>query len=471
MSHTILIVDDKPENLSLLKSILESKGFFVHQAASAKFAISLIKKNIGRYALAIVDFHMPEVNGDQATKMFHEIDPGLQVINITGDDSDETADKCHKAGSFLVLPRLISHIRLVSIVESYCKRFDQKSISHVVSPPKITSDVEKYIATFNMVGVSEQTKNACELIDRYARRPEIVLIVGENGTGKEKIAKAIHEKSKFSSGPFISVNCTAITVGIIESELFGHVKGAFTGAIGAKKGFFKEADGGTIFLDEIGDLPLSVQVKFLRVLQEKEITPVGSSISVKTNVRVISATNADLEKAVKRGTFREDLYYRLNVLPIELAPLRKRTSDIEPLVLHFLNEWKNKTGEKREITQNALSTLLKYSWPGNVRQLENAVTRMLAQYSDEKLDVNHIDKTFLTKKNESNIESYDDALELWSHYKVETFHREREVLEKIVVMSGSMTKASKLIGIAKSTLHDKLKGLGVQINKLWEDEV
>lgn len=289
MSHTILIVDDKPENLNLLKSILEAKGLQVHQAGSAKFAMSLLRKNTGRYALAIVDFHMPEINGDDATKMFHEVDPTLQVITITGDDSDATADKCHRAGSFLVLPRLVSHQRLVSIVESYCKRFDDKSNFLAANSSQSANEVEKYIETFNMVGASEQTKSVCDLIMRYAQRPELVLINGENGTGKEKIAKAIHEKSKVNEGPFVSVNCGAINMGLIESELFGHAKGAFTGSVGIKKGFFKEADGGTIFLDEIGELPLNIQVKFLRVLQEMEITPVGSSQSVKINVRIVAA--------------------------------------------------------------------------------------------------------------------------------------------------------------------------------------
>lgn len=470
MGHIVLIVDDKPENLSLLKSILETRGLQVHQAGSAKFALSLIRKNIGRYALAIVDYHMPETNGDQAITMFHEIDPNLQVITMTGDDSDETADKCHKAGSFLVLPRLVSHQRLVSIVESYCKRFENQTGSLTISPSKAATDVEKYIESFNMVGASEQTKYVCSLVDRFAQRPELILLRGENGTGKEVVAKAVHEKSKVRGGPFISVNCGAINGGIIESELFGHAKGAFTGAVGVKKGFFKEADGGTIFLDEIGELPLNAQVKFLRVLQESEITPVGSSQPVKIDVRVIAATNVDLEAAVKKGTFREDLYYRLNILNIELSPLKKRQADIEPLIRHFLNQWKNKTGESREVSQNAVEVLKRYSWPGNVRELENAMIRLLAQYSDSKLDVQHLDKRFFKGPNEKPTEQTKDALDLWNQHQIETVEREREVLTKIVLMSGSMTKAAKLIGVAKSTLHDKLKGLGLQINKLWEGE-
>lgn len=471
MNHTILIVDDKPENLNLLKSILEKKGLQVHQAGSAKFAASLLKKNSGRYALAIVDYHMPEINGDDATKLFHDIDPDLQVITMTGDDSDETADKCHKAGSFLVLPRLVSNQRLVSIVESYCKRFESKnSPVAVLDDSQNMTEVEAYIKSFDMVGASDQTKLACSLVDRFSQRDESVLIYGENGTGKEKIAKAIHQRSKVNSGPFIAVNCGAISVGLIESELFGHTKGAFTGAVGIKKGFFQEASGGTIFLDEIGELPLNLQVKFLRVLQEREVTPVGSSQPVKIDVRIIAATNVNLESAVKKGTFREDLYYRLNVLNIELMPLKKRQKDIEPMIRHFLNQWKMKTGESRELSQNALAVLKKYSWPGNVRELENAMIRILAQYSDLKLDVHHLDKRFKATSDEP-IDYADDALDLWNQYKIESSDRERLVLEKIVVMSGSMTKAAKLIGVPKSTLHDKLKSLGMQSVKLTEGEV
>lgn len=470
VNHLILVVDDNPENLKILKSTLESKGLQVHQATSAKFALSLIRKNIGRYALAIVDYHMPDINGDEASIMFHGVDPGLQIITITGDDSDETADKCHKAGSFLVLPRLVSSQRLVSIVESYCQRFqDRMKVMSVVSPEEKT-DIEKFILSFNMVGGSEQTKQVCTLIERYAQRPESVLVIGENGTGKEKVARAIHDKSKVSSGPFIPVNCGAISPSLIESELFGHTKGAFTGAVGVKKGFFKEADGGTIFLDEVGELPLALQVKFLRALQEKEITPVGSSQSVKINVRVIAATNVDLEKAVKKGLFREDLFYRLNVLNIELLPLRKRPKDIEPLIRHFLEQWKNKTGESRELTRGAVAILKNYSWPGNVRDLENAMTRLLAQHSESKLDVQHLDKRFKAVSEENN-EQVQDAIDLWNLHKVETAQKEKEVIAKIIQMSGSMSKAAKLIGIAKSSLHDKMKDLGLQINKLLEGEL
>lgn len=469
MSHTILVVDDKPENLKLLKTILEGKGLQVHQAGNAKFALSLLRKNAGRYALAIVDYHMPEINGDETTKMLHELEPDLQVITMTGDDSDETADKCHRAGSFLVLPRLVSTQRLVSIVESYCRRFDNKNglLKPEISNPN--SEVEKYIESFNMVGASPETYRVCQLAEKFAPRPESILIYGENGTGKEKVAKAIHQKSKVSSGPFISVNCGAITATLIESELFGHAKGAFTGATGTKKGFFREADGGTIFLDEMGELPLNLQVKFLRVLQEREITPVGSSQSIKINVRVIAATNVNLEAAVKAGTFREDLYYRLNILNIELSPLRARPEDIGPLIRHFLTQWQLKTGEVREMSPSVVAVLKKHIWKGNVRELENAMTRLLATQQESKIEIKHLDKRF------SNFETdginSEDPQELWSRHQIESLDREREVVVKILKLSGSMTRAAKFMGIAKSTLHEKLKGLGVQSNKLLEGDI
>ncbi len=465
MSHTILLVDDKSDNLKLLKSILESKGFSIHQAPNAKFAGSLLSKNIGRYALALVDYHMPDMNGDEATRIFHQIDRDLQVITISGDDSDEVADQCLKAGSFIFLPRGISAVRLVSIVESYCKRFDNKKSCSNKNIP--ASESEEFVATFGMVGASKSTVNTCELIDRYAKREQSVFITGENGTGKERVAKSVHEKSAVKAGPFIAVNCGAISEGLIESELFGHTKGAFTGALRDKPGFFREANGGTIFLDEIGDMPMHLQVKLLRVLQEREITPVGSSSSIKIKVRVIAATNVNLERAIKQKTFREDLYYRLNVLSIDLEPLRKRADDIEPLLRHFIARWEQKTGEVKEFHPDVIDAMRAHSWPGNVRELENIVNRMLAKTDGNKIEYRHIDEKLKIMRAEPQTTNLADRL---TRLKAEFQHNEREILIEIVRESGSMSKAARLLQIAKSTLHDRLKGLGVQINSLMEEK-
>lgn len=467
MHHTILVVDDDKDNLKFIKSLLESKGLAVHQAPNAQFAASLIHKNIGRYSLAIVDYHMPQIMGDEATKIFQEIDRDLQVITISGDDSNEAFEKNLKAGSYLFLNRDIHPERLISIVESYCKKFEDKK--QIFSPKLTKSNAEEFISSFSMVGASKHLVEICEQIDRYSKSDNAVLILGENGTGKERVARSIHEKSLSPKAPFVSVNCGAISENLIESELFGHERGSFTGAIKDRLGLFREANGGTIFLDEVGDMPTSLQVKLLRVLQEREITPVGGTSPVKVNVRVIAATNVNLEKAIKRGSFREDLFYRLNVLPIELKPLRTRTEDIEPLLQHFIEKWKNKTGETKVFRSEVVQALKSYPWPGNVRQLENIVSRLLVRVDGATVEYGHLLDNL---KNASEKSETINLLESYQGLRAEFQHKERVILSEIVKQAGSLSKAAKVLQIAKSSLSDKLKTLGVQVNNiLTEDHV
>lgn len=465
MQHTILVVDDDRENLKFLKSLLESRSHAVHQAPNAQFAASLIHKNVGRYSLAIVDYHMPGMMGDEATKLFQEIDRDLQVITISGDDSDEAFERNLRAGSYLFLNRNISTERLFSIVESYCKKFQDRKICF--SSSLALSDAEKFIRTFNMVGASNHLVKVCELIDCYAKSDNAVLIQGENGTGKEHVARSIHDRSSVSSSPFVSVNCAAISESLIESELFGHVKGAFTGAIKDRPGHFREANGGTIFLDEIGDMPLQLQVKLLRVLQQKEITPVGATAPIKINVRIIAATNVDLERAIADGKFRQDLFYRLNVLPIELQPLRSRPEDIEPLVAHFIEEWKRKTGETKEIRAEVVQALRAFPWPGNVRQLENIVCRLLVRVEGGTVEYQHLLENL---KNASDSPEMVNLLESYQGLRAEFQHRERTILTEMIKQTGSLSKTAKVLQIAKSTLSEKLKALGVSINKTVREE-
>ncbi|MFZ4402809.1 MAG: sigma-54-dependent transcriptional regulator [Pseudobdellovibrionaceae bacterium] len=488
MSQIILVVDDQPQNLALLKLTLEPSGFTVHQSSSAGFAVSLLKKNLGQYALAIVDYHMPEICGDQATQMLHAIDPQLQVIAMTGDDSDETAEKCLRAGAFLVLQREVSTQRLLAIVESYCGRHSKRKSeisnatetldsrdNELISRRPLRNeerlqDNQKYIKSFGMVGASDSSKHICNLIEKYAPKSECVLISGENGTGKEKIARALHQKSTFREGPFIPVNCGAISSSLFESELFGHSKGAFTGAMTAKKGYIREAEGGTLFLDEIGDLPLSLQVKLLRVLQEKEIVPVGTSQPIKFNARVIAATNVRLLDAVKNGDFRQDLYYRLNVLNIEIDPLRKRLDDIEPLIEFFLSEWNRKTGEERSVSFAVVEKLKAWSWQGNVRELEHVMSRMLSLHNEQILNTEHIEKKYMLKAKTNHLQIIDNVTDLWNEHQRTSTDEEKKVLSKIISMAGTLTNAARLTGIPKSTLHNKLKGLGLQFIKPLAEE-
>jgi DNA-binding NtrC family response regulator len=467
MRHTILVVDDNRENLKFLKGLLESRGMDVHQAPSPEFGSSLLRKNVGRYSLALLDYHMPSMMGDEATKLFHKIDRDLQVITISGDDTDEAFEKNLKAGSFLFLNRSISSERLISIVESYCKKFEDRKFCF--SPEIDKSEAEKFISTFEMVGASAHLVDVCKSIQRYSKSDSPVLILGENGTGKERVARSIHEKSEFSKRPFVSVNCGAISEGLIESELFGHVKGAFTGAVRDRLGCFREADGGTIFLDEIGDMPMSVQVKLLRVLQEKEITPVGSSQTVKVRARIVAATNVDIERAVKNGKFREDLFYRLNVLPVALQPLRSRTEDIEPLVRYFLSRWKLKTGEEKHIRSEVVQAMKGYRWPGNVRELENILSRLFVRVEGNTIEYAHLLENLERAAEQPETQG---VLESYHGLKAEFQNRERQILGKLLQQTGSLSKTAKLLKVAKSTLSDRLKNLGVPIAKnLTEEKV
>lgn len=465
MQHTILVVDDNRENLKFLKALLESRGLSVHQAPNAQFAASLIHKNVGRYSLAIVDYHMPAMMGDKATSLFQEIDRDLQVITISGDDSDEAFDLNLKAGSYLFLHRSVSSERLLSIVESYCKKYEERKIC--LAPTVDASDAEKFIQSFNMVGASKHLIEVCNLIDRYGKSDSPVLILGENGTGKERVARSIHEKSNVAAKPFVSVNCGAISENLIESELFGHVKGAFTGAIKDRLGHFREANGGTVFLDEIGDMPMSLQVKLLRVLQEKEITPVGATAPIKINVRIIAATNVNLEKAVRSGKFREDLFYRLNVLPIDLKPLRNRPEDVEPLLRFFIEKWKRKTGETKEFRADVVQALRAYPWPGNVRQLENIVSRLLVRVEGKIVEYAHLVENL---NSASEKPETVNLLESYQGLRAEFQHKERVILTELIQKTGSLSKAAKVLQIAKSTLSDKLKVLGVPVSKVLTEE-
>lgn len=467
MRHTILVVDDSRENLKFLKDLLESRGLVVHQASSPEFAVGLLRKNIGRYSLAIVDYHMPSMMGDEATRQFQRIDRDLQTITLSGDDSDEALEKNLKAGSYLVLNRSIKSERLLSIVESYCQKFSEKRARFPTETD--LTDAQSFIRSFSMVGSSEHLVGICKLIARYAKSDKPVLILGENGTGKERVAKSIHEKSDIANQAFVSVNCGAISESLIESELFGHVRGAFTGALKDRKGHFREANGGTVFLDEIGDMPMPMQVKLLRVLQEGEITPVGASAPIKVRVRVIAATNVDLEKAVQQGRFREDLFYRLNVLPIRLQPLRNRVEDIEPLVRHFLARWKDKTGETKELRNEVVQALKTYAWPGNIRELENIMSRIFVRVESSVVEYSHL------IENLERVAERTETLGIVEAYhglEAEYEQKQRVLLQKVIQQEGSLSKAAKVLHMAKSSLSDKLKNLGVPLTKnVTEDTV
>ena len=367
----VLILDDESTLRTALFRLLDRKGHNVvtaHKIEEAKSFCSLDKK----FDLAIVDMNLPDGDGLEFMTYLKNLYPDIQVIILTGFASIDSAIKATQQGAFHFLTKPFNVEELISLTD---KALAHKNLQN--ENQQLRQELTAKYKFDQIIGESEGIKQCLSLVERVASTESTVLITGESGTGKELIARAIHYNSNRASGPFIAINCGAIPSELLESELFGHIKGAFTGAIANRAGRFELADEGTLFLDEIGDLEPSLQVKILRALQEKKFEPVGSTKTVHMNVRVIAATNVDLEKAVSEGKFREDLYYRLNVIPIHIPALRERKSDIPLLLNHFLNHFnKNKSKPITGFSAEALNSMINYSWPGNIRELENLIERL-----------------------------------------------------------------------------------------------
>lgn len=370
-STRVLILDDESTMRTALFRTLDRKGYSVVTSQSIEEAKSYCSAD-KIFDLAIVDVNLPDGDGLEFMTYLKSIYPGIQVIVLTGFATIESAVLATQKGAYHFLTKPFSIEELMSVSE---KALDHKNLQK--ENKQLRQELTMKYGFSQIIGESEGIKNCLSLVERVADSDSTILVTGESGTGKELIAKAIHYNSPRAKGPFIAINCGAIPSELLESELFGHVKGAFTGAVANRAGRFELADEGTLFLDEIGDLDPSLQVKILRALQEKTFEPVGSTKTMSVNVRVITATNVDLDKAVAEGKFREDLYYRLNVIPIHIPALRERKTDVPLLLNHFLEKFnKNKTKKITGFSQESLVSLMNYSWPGNIRELENLVERL-----------------------------------------------------------------------------------------------
>ncbi|MFQ5542875.1 MAG: sigma-54-dependent transcriptional regulator [Nitrospiria bacterium] len=368
MSETILVIDDEPAILTTLSGILSDEGYDVQVANSGAEVISLVQSNPP--ALVLLDIWMPAPDGIETLQRLKTLLPDLIVIMMSGHGSIETAVKAIKLGAYDYIEKPLSLDKVILIVQHALNVFrleeENRSLKKLVA--------KKY----EMIGTSKSISQLKEQIEMAAPSRSRVLISGDNGTGKELIARMIHSKSPRRKGPFVDINCAAIPENLIESELFGYEKGAFTGAQQRKKGQFEVASGGTLFLDEIGDMSLVTQAKVLRVLQEQEIVRLGGTERIRVDVRVISASNKPLEEAIKNGTFREDLYYRLNVIPLHAPPLKEREEDIPLLITHFIKEVSEEQGIRpKRLTPETFDLLKQYNWPGNVRELKNIAERLL----------------------------------------------------------------------------------------------
>ncbi len=441
----ILIVDDDVNILKVLKMRLESQGYQVQAASEIEAAKDLAVKN--EYDLAILDLKLSGGNGIDLMKNIREIDPDLPVIILTAYGTIESAVEAMKEGAYIYLTKPFDHRELLLQVKNGVEKL---KLSREVK--RLRNIVKQNHTIPNIIGMSESIHKVLELTHLAAESNSNVFISGESGTGKGMIARALHQLSDRKEKPFVSINCAAIPATLLESELFGFEKGAFTGATGNKKGLFVQADGGIIFLDEISEIPLAMQGKLLKAIEEREFYPLGAQKNVKVDIRIISASNKDIEAEVEKGNFRSDLFYRIHVFPIRMPPLRDRKEDIPPLTEHFIENIAKKMNKNiKAITPQALQKLMIYSWPGNVRELENIIECAAVMARD---DVITDDLIILPtqKMDESAFRSFKESKQ--------DFERSY-LIELMKISRGNVSQAAKLAGKYRADLYALLEKYNV----------
>jgi two-component system nitrogen regulation response regulator NtrX len=450
MAETILIIDDEPNIIQSLQGILIDEGFSVITADGGLKALDIIKETIPD--LIILDIWMPDIDGIETLTRIRELYPTVPVIMISGHGTIETAVKATKLGAYDFIEKPLSLDKVLLAANN--------ALNYNRLETELDLFREKERQKHQITGHSRVINELGEQIELVAPTDAWVLIVGENGTGKELVAHTIHRLSKRNTKPLIEVNCAAIPDDLIESELFGHEKGAFTGATTMKRGKFDQANDGMLFLDEIGDMSLKAQSKVLRILQEQRFERVGGNRTIRVNVRVIAATNKNLEDEIKKGLFREDLYFRLNVIPIKVSPLRDRTDDIPELVDEFLDEFSREIKKERKyLSPGALELFKKYSWPGNVREIKNLMERLAIMCPEKVIETKDIPFPYNTRKIE------DSKFEDFSSF--ETLKEAREIIEKTFIAGkleqygGNISKTAEAIGVERSNLHKKIKAYGL----------
>ncbi|HEY4681614.1 MAG TPA: sigma-54 dependent transcriptional regulator [Candidatus Acidoferrales bacterium] len=436
----ILVVDDELIVRDSLSKWFHEEGYATESAASGREALLKIQER--SCDVVLVDIKMPGMDGLELQRKIHEIDPNIVVIIMTGYASVETAVQALKAGAFDYIMKPFDPDDLATVVRN---GLEQRRVK--MENIRLREKIEEIVQPADIVGKSPAMQHVFDLIHTVAPTDATVLIHGESGTGKELVARAIHDGSPRRYMPMVTIHCGALTETLLESELFGHEKGAFTGAQYRKKGKFEVADGGTVFLDEISDISLKTQTDLLRVLQEKEITRVGGNLTIKVDFRCIVATNKDLDKLVGEGTFRPDLFYRVNVFRIDLPPLRERTEDIPLLVEHFLQKFSGAMNKRfTGVSKEAMDLLLAYPWPGNVRELENAIER--AMVIGREPEIQAADFPFQVSRAPNQVPRTLEELEQ-AHI--------RKVLEEF---NWNQTHAARVLGIDRVTLYNKLKKYG-----------
>ena len=456
-NEKILLIDDSTDILENLSEYLRNDGYEVDTAANGESGISMIEKKY--YDIVLTDLMMPSVDGMEVLKYVTKSSPDSICIILTGYGTVKNAVEAMKLGAYQYLSK---PLMMDEILVTLQKALDHRNLK--AENMNLRDQLKKKYKFENIIGDSEKMRQIFEIIEKVADTDSTILILGERGTGKELIAKSIHYNSYRREGPFVPVNCAAIPSELLESELFGHEKGAFTNAIRTRIGRFELANAGTVFLDEIGDMSPNLQSKLLRVLQERQFERVGGVKTVKIDIRVIAATHQDLKAAVQGGTFRQDLYYRLNVIPMEVPPLRERISDIPLLVNHFLAQFnKSKKRQIQGIDHEALNLMTKYHWPGNVRELENIIERSIAlETSNIVLPENLFLSGGLQEVSRFNdVEMPNDGIDL--NEEVAKF--ERHLIEKALKKAkGSKTKAADILRVSFDSLRYRIEKLGISID-------
>jgi len=434
----ILVVDDSESTREVLRRNLEAERYRVHTAESVPHALEVLET--APFDLVLTDLRMPGVSGLELVRHVRENLPDTEVIMVTGYASVEGAVEAIKTGADEYLSKPFTDRELLDAVSRSLSKLVQRRAGAELPSTSL-------LARYGLVGSSAPMQSLSFQVERAARYPATALITGESGTGKELVARAIHYHSTRSAAPFVAVNCGGIPSGLIERELFGHKKGAYTGAGESRPGFFQTAQGGTILLDEIIEMDVSMQVKLLRVLQEREFCRVGDTRTHKLDLRVIAATNKDLFSLVKRGRFREDLYYRLNVLNIDVPPLRERKGDISLLVHHFGAKYAKEWGETMpSFSDKAVAAMERYDWPGNVRELENTFQRLVLMASSDSIEVSDLPPAM-------RYSAQRPGVALRSLAEVEREHIKRVLHE----LKGNKTRAASVLGIDRKTLRSKLE--------------
>jgi DNA-binding NtrC family response regulator len=450
----ILLVDDEPSILNVLSNLLKGQGHDCHPAKGGEPARDLIRNE--QFDLMISDIRMAPIDGLELLKIVKRTRPGTAVIMLTAYGSVETAVAAMKEGAFDYVTKPFKVDELLITVQ---RALEYRAI--VAENEQLKAELDNRYRFENIIAESASMRKICDMIQRVAPTDSTILVLGESGTGKELVAKAIHAYSSRSRNRFVPINCAALPEPLLESELFGHVKGAFTGAVSTKDGLFEVADGGTIFLDEIGSMPLSIQAKLLRVLQDQQIRKVGGTESVAVNARVVAATNDRLENMIEKGTFREDLYYRLSVIPIEIPPLRERREDIMPMVQFMIRKEIGPNGTPPSIAPDVQVALERYPWPGNVRELENAIRHALTFVANGVVTLDVLPAKITRQASRDTLVELAGEKDPENLRSLKAYVRSREeeyIAHVLKQVDNDKEKAARILKVSLATLYRKIPG-------------